>query len=291
MSAGGGDWLAGSPEKPILAVKGLSYSYGDGKSVLSDISFRVPSGCVLSILGPNGAGKSTLLGCIAGFLTPRSGDILIGGVSLSSLGQNERALNIAYVEQLRVGTFDYSVRDYVVMGRAPYVSLLQTPGAREYEIVDSVLEGMGISHLASKSYREVSGGERQQIEIARAIVQESRIMLLDEPANHLDLGNQMKTIAAIRQLSSEGKTVVFTTHNPDHCMLVGGLVAVLSRDGEFVFGPVEEVLTESLLRNLYKTSVTMEYSRRAGRVVCFASGRGDDWPCDEAEIQGEVCER
>ena len=255
-----------------LAVEGLSYAYGPADSVFSDVSFELGAGEILSILGPNGAGKSTLLNCIAGFLKPARGRVLVKGADVRSLKQNDLALRVAYVPQMQQTTFGYAVRDYVVMGRAPHVGLLSTPGREAYAIVDRTLEELGMIYLADKPFGEISGGERQQVEIARVVVQDSAIVLLDEPANHLDLGNQIKVLRTLKSLADGGRSVVLTTHNPDHCTMLGGYVAIMDGAGSLRFGRMEDVVSEEALCDLYRTTVYLEQSERAHRRVCYAAG-------------------
>ena len=258
-----------------LEVRQLSFSYDKKNKVFSDISFELSPGEVFVILGANGAGKSTLLNCLANALTPDSGEILIDGKNENSMSTRETALRIGYVPQITVPTFSYDVRDYVVMGRAPHMKLLSVPGPEDYAKADTVMEYMGISHLAQKPYSNISGGERQQAQIARVLVQETDIVLLDEPTNHLDYGNQLKILKVISSMARErGISVIFTTHMPDHALLINGKVGILNHNGEMSVGPVEEVMTEDILKNLYNTDLRLIYMKELDRTVCV-SGKAE----------------
>ena len=177
---------------------------------------------------------------------------------------------LGYVPQVHIPTFAYSIRDYVVMGRAPHMGLLNVPREAEYEKVDTVLEQMGIEHLADKLYTQISGGERQQVQIARVLVQESEIILLDEPTNHLDYGNQFKILQIISDLAKKGLTILMTTHMPDHAILLGGKVGILDREGHMIVGAAETIISEESLKNIYNTQLHLIYIEQIKRMTCVA---------------------
>ena len=156
----------------ILEVEHLSFAYRPERPLFYDVSFAFEQGQVLSILGANGAGKSTLLNCIANLLLPQQGEIRLHGTPLSRLELREISRIIGYVPQSHTPAYDYTVRDFVVMGRAPHLGTFQQPGRADYDLVDATLEEMGLLPLANRPYTELSGGERQQVTIARGIVQQ-----------------------------------------------------------------------------------------------------------------------
>jgi iron complex transport system ATP-binding protein len=253
----------------ILEVEQLSYAYRQGEPLFKDVSFDLDLGQIMSILGPNGAGKSTLLNCIANLLTPRSGSIRFSGTPLASYGLRQVARMIGYVPQSHTPAYAYAVRDFVVMGRAPHIGAFRQPGKSDYAIVDKTLTDMGIGHLSNRPYTELSGGERQQASIARAIVQEPEIILLDEPTNHLDYGNQLRVLSMVRALSQRGFGVLMTSHNPDHVLLIGGKAGILDNEGHFITGNAEELFTQERLRALYQSNLHIAYVQEAGRRVCM----------------------
>lgn len=242
----------------IYDVKGINFTYpGSDRQILKDVSLTLNEGDVLAVLGPNGAGKTTMLNCLAGLLKPNSGDILLEGKSMKSLKPHEVAKVIGYVPQIHTPAFSYKVLDFVIMGRAPKVSLLGRPSQDDVDYCYSILEDMGIDHLAGKSYIEISGGERQQVLIARAIAQEPKAILFDEPTAHLDFGNQHKVLYMIKKMSEKGFAVIITTHNPDHALLLGDRTAIVSRDGHLISGKTEDIVTEENLRDIYRTDIKM----------------------------------
>ncbi|KIR02256.1 hypothetical protein P261_01071 [Lachnospiraceae bacterium TWA4] len=179
----------------ILQVKDLEFSYIKGQTpVFQNVNLELNKGEILAILGPNGAGKSTLLNCLANLLSPDKGDIYLNNQKIQDMNLRDVAKIMGYVPQTHNPTYAYTVREFVVMGRAPYLGMFQKPSKEDYELTDRVINEMDITDFANKPYTNISGGQRQQASIARAIVQEPQIIMFDEPANHLDYGNQLRII-------------------------------------------------------------------------------------------------
>lgn len=256
--------------KAILKCDNLTYSYDKKKDIFRNVNLSVDSGEIFVILGPNGAGKTTLLNCLTHIFTPSSGKVLLKGKPIETYTIREIATMIGYVPQIATQEFSLSVRDFVVMGRAPYMGVLSIPGNKEYEIADNAIERMGISKLADKQVDFLSGGERQQVQIARVLAQEPEIILMDEPTNHLDYGNQLKIIEIISTLKKDGLSVVLTSHMPDHAILLNGKVGILERNGTFKSGQCEEIITEEELCKLYDTEVHLVNVDVLNRTVCVA---------------------
>ena len=143
--------------------------------------------------------------------------------------------------------------------RQPYIGAFTTPSAEDYRIADEALERMGITHLRDKPYTEISGGERQQVTIARVIAQQPQLILLDEPTAHLDYGNQHRVVQMIRKLAAEGYAVIMTTHNPEHAIILNGKVAILNREGVLSVGQAAETLNAETLSKLYRLSIKTIY--------------------------------
>ncbi len=256
----------------LYEVRNLCFSYpGAADKTLSNCSLTLSEGETLCILGPNGAGKSTLLNCMCGLLSPESGSIRLCGRELSEMTAKEIATEVGYVQQNHVPVFGYSVFHFVLMGAAPRIGLLGKPSRKEEERTMEALRSLGIAHLAEKPYTEISGGERQQATIARALVQNPRVILFDEPTAHLDFGRQLMILRRIREMTGRGFAAILTTHNPDHAILLGGKVAVLDRSGTITVGTAEEILTEERLKTLYQTDLSIRHVDSFGREICAAS--------------------
>ena len=241
-----------------LELKNVSFSYDNKKEVLKDINLTVNKGSVMTILGRNGAGKSTMLNCITGGLKPTKGEIFLDGKEISSMSYQERAKVIAYVPQNHTTT---------------YAKLYEKPSKKDFELVNEVLEELGILHLADRLYTEISGGERQKVTVARAIVQQADIIILDEPTSQLDYGNQLRLVSQVSTLVKRGFGVIMTTHMPDHVFLVGGEVAILDKKGNLNVGKVDDVMTNEALSELYESEINIVEVKEFNRKICIAS----DW--------------
>ncbi len=233
-----------------LIVDNLSYGYYRDQPVLKNVSFRIRDGSVAAVLGPNGAGKSTLLKLILGVLRPWRGEIRIYGRRLGEASMTERARTIAWVPQ-DPPNIPLSIYEYVLLGRSPHLGFLQTPGRIDEEIARAVLTELGLWEYRDRPVDSLSGGERQLVMVAKALVQESRIILMDEPTSHLDMGNKIRILRIIKSLVEDGKTVVFTTHDPNEALLVSDTTILISNGGLRGFGETEEVVSADVLSSIY----------------------------------------
>ena len=256
-------------------IESIGFSYVRGKNIFEDLSLNLRDGEILSILGINGAGKSTLMNCLAGLYHPSSGEIRLDGKSLLSMSRNEISRNIGYVPQVHDSSFSYSVLEYVVMGRTPYIAAWSVPSKADYEIARENLARVGMAGMESRIFTEISGGEQQLAMIARVLTQEAKIILLDEPTNHLDYGNQYRALNIMKSLAAEGYIVITTTHNPDHALLLGGTAAVLVPGHSLITGPAETVLTSERLSTLYGMDIGVSFQADAGRQLCYVKGNAN----------------
>ena len=233
----------------MLQVKNLEFYYRPGRPVLHDVSFQLDKGETLCLLGPNGTGKTTLLNCLLGLRRQKRGTILLDGKDLSQLRIRERSKLMAYVPQSTGLAFSYEVWEVVMMGRVAHLNPGAAHTARDREIVMQALELLHVEHLANRRFPELSGGERQMVLVARAIVQQAKYLILDEPTANLDYSNQIRILRAIRSLAKEGYGVLMTSHYPDHAFLACSHT-LLMRDGYVMCSgtPQETVTSESLPR-------------------------------------------
>lgn len=234
-----------------LTVNDLSYGYIRGVPVLEGVSFAAEKGELLSVLGPNGAGKSTLFRCLLGGIDGYSGAIELDGREVRGLSRRELAARIAYIPQIHRPTFGYSVLDTALMGLTRELSPFRSPTAEQEKRAMEALEQMGVARLAARNFATLSGGEQQLVLIARALCQQSDILLMDEPTSSLDYGNQLRVLRCVHDLSRQGYTVVLSTHDPQHALRFSDRVLALSGGAVAAFGATKEVLTAELLRRLY----------------------------------------
>jgi len=250
-----------------LTVERLRFSY-QGCPVLEDISFSAPGGEVLCVLGPNGVGKSTLFRCMLGLLPGYQGEIAIDGGSIRSMDARTLAKKVAYVPQSHTPVFGYTVLDMVLMGAAASVGFLRCPGGQERKTAMEMLERVGIDGLAGRDYTKISGGERQLALIARALIQQTGILVMDEPTANLDYGNQLRILGQIQLLAQSGYSVILSTHHPEQAFLYAGQVLALLDGKVLRCGAPEKELDSELIYRLYGVRVDIE-TLREGRVrVC-----------------------
>jgi iron complex transport system ATP-binding protein len=237
-----------------LAGEKLTIGYRD-RVVGRDLDVSLREGEVLALLGPNGGGKTTLLKTLLGLLPAQAGEVRLSDKPLASFSIRERARVIAYVPQVHAGTFAFTVETVVLMGRTAHGSLFAKPGARDYTVTGEVLERFGIAALRDRPYTEISGGERQLVLLARALAQEPRFVVLDEPTASLDFGNQGKVMREIRALAASGLGVLFTTHDPNHALRAADRAFLLRAGERLADGPVKDVLSRAQLEALYRAPV------------------------------------
>jgi len=238
----------------MLAVDSLAFGY-PRHTVGRDVSFTLGAGEVMCVLGPNGSGKTTLLRTLLGLLPLHEGKILFNGKDFSSFPRREIARFAGYVPQAHQPYFAYSVRDMVLMGRSAHLGTFSTPAAHDREVAARVLESLGISPLADRPVTEISAGERQLALVARALAQEPRLLVMDEPTASLDFGNQVRVLERIAALAAGGISILFSTHDPDHAFLAAQRALLLAEGRVLALGTPREVIRADTLERLYHVAV------------------------------------
>jgi iron complex transport system ATP-binding protein len=241
-----------------VSFSDLGYAYHPGKWIFRNYAASVAKGTIFAVLGPNGRGKTTLLKLLLGALKPTAGRLSVNG-------------HFAFVPQLFHVSFDYSVLDMVLMGRAKKIGLFSQPTPADEDAALAALDRFGIASFAPRPFHELSGGERQLVVFARALVAEADILILDEPTSALDLKNQSIVLDWIAKLSrTDDLTIIVTTHHPHHALAVADDVLLMMGETAFVCGPTADVLTENNLSALYGVPlrrVTFEHGGKAVETV------------------------
>lgn len=252
----------------ILSVDQLAFHYPKQPALFSHLNCQLEPGQILTILGPNGIGKSTLLKCLMGLLKPTAGTISINDQPLTQQSIRQRAQLVAYVPQHVPDPGSLTVCDYVVTGRTPYLNFTQAPDAAEYHRAKSALTKLGLTGIANQPVNTLSGGQFQLVTIAKALVQEPKLVILDEPTSALDFGRQQEVLQLIKSLAEHHFAVIHTTHNPNHAFILGQQVGLFSPDGSFQTGEPNELLTEKRLQKTYQTPLKLIYEPALKRTIC-----------------------
>ncbi len=242
----------------MLEAQELSFSYGN-HPVLHDISFRVAEGQLCGLFGPNGSGKTTLFRCCLRLLPVQRGRVLVNGQDTRRLSIAQLARHIAYVPQEHKPPFPYTALEVVLMGRTPHMgSGIFGISQRDRQKSLEALERLGIADLASQPYDRLSGGQRQLTLIARAIAQETPVIVLDEPTSSLDFNNQIKTWTLLRDLARQGITILACSHDPNHVAWFCDHLVIIGNQRVVADGPPAEALSQKNLDAIYRGSCRVE---------------------------------
>lgn len=247
----------------MLKVQDLSFQYGS-RLVLEDVHFEAPYGHCVAVLGNNGAGKSTLIKCLNKILPPRSGQVLLDERDLYSMSRTNVAKEMAYVAQ-HSETSRFTVFDAVMLGRKPYIRL--SPSQADYGIVESMMEKLELTPMALAYIDELSGGELQKVMLARALTQQPKVLLLDEPTSNLDLKNQHDLLGLVGKIAKEENIcVLIVIHDLNLALRYCGRFLFIKDGGIYAYGD-EEVMNAKLISEVYGIPVAMEYCHGIKMVV------------------------
>jgi iron complex transport system ATP-binding protein len=259
-----------------LEARDLAFGYR-GHPVGRDVSLSLDAGEVMCLLGPNGSGKTTLFKTLLGLLPAQGGQVLIDGVDLRGRRRDEVARLVSYVPQAHAAFFPFTVREVVLMGRTAHLGVFSSPSRHDHDVAMTAIERMGLAQLADSIYARVSGGERQLTLVARALAQEARVVVMDEPTASLDFGNQVRVLEHVQALARSGIGVLLSTHDPDQAFICADRVAMLHQGRLVQLGSPGDVITYETLRRIYGVEVVVAPIKVGGgsRSVCVPLG---SWP-------------
>ncbi|VUT23592.1 MAG: Cobalamin import ATP-binding protein BtuD [Candidatus Methanolliviera sp. GoM_asphalt] len=241
----------------MLSVEEIDAYYGNVK-VLEKINFSAKEGKLLGIIGPNGSGKTTLLKVISKIIKPSVGTVLLNEFDISKMGKRELARKMAVVPQESSTSFSFTAMEIVLMGRTPHLKRFETEGLEDLEVAKRCMKLTNCSNLAERQIDELSGGELQKVIIARALAQEPKVLLMDEPTSHLDIKNQIEILELMKRLTDDRLIVIAVFHDLNmasrYCEEL-----ILLKEGKIVsFGRTEEVLTSENIRNVFDISTSIK---------------------------------
>lgn len=257
-----------------LKILDLACSYGASK-VLDSLTFSFESGSFTGIIGPNGSGKSTLLRSISRVLKPTGGAVLLDDQNLYELNAREVAQKMAVVPQETAVNFSFNVEDIIMMGRSPHLGRFQSESKNDFALVNHVMELTNTHHLASRPITAISGGERQRVIVAKALAQEPKIILLDEPTSHLDINHQVEILNLLRRLNREQHlTVVVVFHDLNLAAQYCDSLLLMQQGRICIMGKPEKVLTADNIKEVYGTDVLIRKHPVTGRPAVMLLARG-----------------
>lgn len=259
-----------------LEARGLTYSvrnHGRSTDIISNIDLKIQAGELVGLIGPNGAGKSTLMRLLLGYLKPDRGNVLIKGKNLDSMKDRQRAAELSYMGQQSPLSFPFTAIEIVEMGAFPVLGLGRVPGKKERNAALEAMSYIGISKLADRNFMTLSGGEQQLALFARCLLQDSSILLLDEPTANLDLGHEAQLLSMARELCTEGKTVLAALHNLNSAAEYCDRLILMAKAEIVATGRPEEVLREDILQKHYHTPVQIGRNESSGSINVTPANR------------------
>jgi iron complex transport system ATP-binding protein len=243
----------------VISIKKLNFSY-DKQKVINDLDFDIQENEVYGIIGPNGSGKTTILKILTRILKIDSGDITLNSKDLNGFKVKEFAKNVSVVHQIEEYEVGFKVEQVIQMGRNPYLSRFQNMSDTDKLIVEKAMILTDTITFRDRLMSELSGGERQRVFIARAIAQETKVLILDEPINHLDIYHQIEILKLIRLLAKEhNKTVIITLHDLNMSVKFCDKLLILNNGKCIVKGVPKEIITKEVIKEVYNINVNLEH--------------------------------
>ena len=240
----------------MISINNLTFNYyKNSEKVINDISYSIESGKVYVLLGLNGCGKTTLIKLLAGLLEPSTGTIMYDNQSIKNIPIKDRSKLFSYVSQKSICNDDFYVKDYLTYGVVSTLKFYETPKKNHLLLVENVATRLGIFHLLDKKIGQLSGGEKQIVSIASAIIQDTPVILLDEPTSALDLKNQNIVLSLLNEIAKDGKTIILSSHNPNHALFLNADVILMNHGKIEMSGTSFDVITIDSLKSVYGESL------------------------------------
>ena len=239
----------------MIKIDSLSFGYKN-KDILKNISLEIPEKSLSVLIGLNGAGKTSLFKCLLKQVNIPHGHIFYNNTDIHDLTLLSLAKIVSFVPQINdVILTDTIVRDYIVEARTPYLKMFSVPNKDDYLLMEKYAEKMGVLHLLDRDLSTLSGGELQLVLITRALAQETPIIIMDEPTSALDLLNQSKILNLIRKLNEEGKTIIFSSHDPNQANYLAASVCLIKDGTSLAYGPAKTLLNKENLQKIYGDAI------------------------------------
>lgn len=252
----------------ILEVENGCFGYPKQEKILKNINLHLEKGHILSVLGPNGIGKTTLLKCMIGLLPWTSGRSILNGTDLCKMKSKDIWNTISYIPQAHSFSFSYTGLEMVMLGRSSHLGLFEQPGAQEIEMAEVMMEKVGITRLAGKDCNRMSGGELQMVLIARALINEPELIILDEPETGLDFHNQILVLNMIERLAhEEGISAIMNTHYPTNAMSIADEAFMMNRKGDRFYGTTDSILNEQNISRSFDVNVIVDEVSYKDRLI------------------------
>ena len=252
--------------KHAVHIEHVYFGYGV-KMVLKDITMSIAQKRICFVMGNNGSGKTTLLKNILGVLTPQQGTLHILSEDVTKIDKRQLSLLVSYVPQAIHLNTDFSVLDYISLGRTPHLRMLSKPTKEDYHIIDHFSNLLGVNQIYKMPFNNLSGGQKQLVAIARSLVQDTPVIVLDEPMSALDIGKQVELLRVLYNLAAIGKSIILTTHNPNHAFAVDSDSCFMKEGHIIAFGRSQEIITEEMLHLVYGENVALDHGSITSSVV------------------------
>ncbi len=252
--------------KQSIHIEDLCFAY-DSEMVLKHLSIDIAPNTICFIMGNNGSGKTTLLKNILGLLMPQQGTIEIFGKKVIDIDKQTLSRLVSYVPQAIHLSTDFSVIDYISMGRTPYLGLSNELTDEDYLIIEKISSVLEIMEIFNLPFNKLSGGQKQVVAVARSLIQDTPVVIMDEPMSALDIGKQVEMLKMLRDLAEAGKTIILTTHNPNHALVLESNSCFLKQGEMVAFGQSSNIIQNELLHEIYGDYVSLNGGEKESSIV------------------------